>query len=123
MKKTIKSTNLTITSTISEYLDEKVKSIERLIDPNDSSAFCRVELEKTTDHHQAGKVYRAEFTISTGAGVVRVESTEESIEAAIDEAKDEAVKQLRRRKDKRFHIIKRGGRAVKDWLQGFRKEN
>lgn len=121
MQRIVKTTNFTATPEISSYLNDKLASVEKLIDPNDTTALCEVELERTTEHHQEGKVYRAEFNIRTAlGGLIRVESTEESMEAAIDAVKDEAMRRLRKVKRKRFQGLKEGGAKVKEWLRGWR---
>jgi ribosomal subunit interface protein len=121
MQVTIKTTNFIATPEISSYLNNKLESVRKLIDSKDTTALCEVELERTTTHHQGGRVYRAEFNIRTAAaGLIRVESTEEGMEAAIDVAKDEAIKRLRRKKGKYMAALRRGGGKVKEWLRGWR---
>ena len=69
---------------IESYLDKKMESIEKIIDPNDTSIYCQVELGKTTNHHKSGDIYRAEINFKGG----QFEPCQnKSLTAAIDLAK------------------------------------
>lgn len=113
-----KATNLTITPDIQDYLDKKMTSLDRLIDPNDTSVSCQVELSKTTNHHKSGDVFRAEINLRKDGKQFRAVSEQESIMAAMDEAKDEIVRELSSFKSKQMTMMRRGGAAIKSMMRG-----
>lgn len=110
----LKATHITITPDVQGYLDKRLSSLEQLIDRDDSGVVCNVELERSV-HHRRGDVFRAEITLRTRNGVHRADAKGESIEAAIDKVRDEVVRELRRGKRKRMHLLRRGGAALKDF--------
>lgn len=114
----IKTTNLTLTPDIESYLDKKMESIEKIIDPNDTSIYCQVELGKTTNHHKSGDIYRAEINFRKGGEQFRAVSEQESLTAAIDLAKDELTRELKSRHSKQMTMVRRGGAAIKNMLKG-----
>jgi len=117
MHHAIKTTDFDMTPEVASYLDSKLVSLDKYIHRDDESVKCDVELERTTEHHNSGSIYRAEINLSIGGTLFRAESTEETMNAAIDEAKDEMVKQLRRFKSKRMTLLKRGGEKIKGFLK------
>ena len=79
---------------------------------------CDVELAKTNEHHQKGDIFRAEIHI-VGPGLDAYASAEhEDLYAAIDEVRDEIVRDLRTKKGKRISYIRRSGARVKDMVKG-----
>ncbi len=114
----IKTTNLTLTPDIESYLDKKMESMEKIIDPNDTSVYCQVELAKTTNHHKSGEIYKAEFNFRKGGEQFRAVSEQETLLAAIDEAKDELVRELNTHRSKQMTMVRRGGAAIKNMIKG-----
>jgi len=114
---TFKATQFEITPAIRAYAEEKVRMIERLLDDKDADARVEVELEQTTRHHQSGDIFRAEINLRTAQLSLRTEAEEGDLYAAIDVAKDELVEELRRLKEKKSSMMRRGGRMFKDIVQ------
>ncbi len=112
-----KATQFEITPAIRAYAEEKVRMIERLLDDRDADARAEVELEQTTRHHQSGDIFRAEINLHTAQLNLRTEAEEGDLYAAIDVAKDELVEEIRRSKDKKSSMMRRGGRMFKGMMQ------
>ncbi len=91
--------------------------VERLLDEHDTDPRAEVELEQTTRHHQSGDIFRAEINLRTAQLNLRTEAEEGDLYAAIDIAKDELMDELRRAKDKKSSMMRRGGRMFKDIMQ------
>ncbi|TSC67483.1 MAG: hypothetical protein CEO19_207 [Parcubacteria group bacterium Gr01-1014_73] len=119
MKINIKSTNLSISPDISAYLNEKLKSVVKLIDQNDETAMFDIELGRTTRHHQTGNIFRAEINLRRKGGDSRAVSEAGDILSAIDLVKDQLLDELRGAKGKRLRFIRKSGRKVKEWLRRF----
>ncbi len=111
----IKSTNYELTEHIKNHLEKKCALLEKVI-PADASVTCEAELEKRKEH-QSGQVYRAEINVLVDGKLYRAESTEMNMEDAIDVAKDELKREIRRAVNKRQSLMRRGGKKIKDMLR------
>ncbi|HEY4495773.1 MAG TPA: ribosome-associated translation inhibitor RaiA [Candidatus Paceibacterota bacterium] len=119
MKINIKGTNLSVSPDINDYLNEKLKSVVKLIDQSDETAMFDIELGRTTRHHQTGDIFRAEINLHQKGGVRRAVSESGDIFSAIDLVKDQILDELRGSKGKRLRFIRKSGRQVKEWLRRF----
>ena len=116
---TIKTKNFDLTPDISEYIEKKVAAFDKLVDSEDTTAKCAVEVGKPSKHHQTGEVFYAEFNVTVAGGLFRTTESAETIYAAIDAAKDDMVRKIRRQKQKELHLLKRGGIKLKEITQRF----
>lgn len=116
----LKATNITLNDTTREYINKRVAGFEKLVDPEDTSAICQFEVERTTEHHKSGEIYRAEINVHIAGHDFRSEATKDRLNDAIDEAKNQMVRELRRNKRKNLKDKRRGGQIVKDFLRGLR---
>lgn len=108
-----------ITDAVLGYANKKVEVFEKYIKEGDTEFF--VEVSKTTAHHKQGDVFRAEFDVTIEGKQFRSEAEGNDLYAAIDEAKDELLKEIRNAKDKGDTLFKRGARKIKSLLR-FGKE-
>jgi putative sigma-54 modulation protein len=118
MKINILAKNMELTEAITKYVTEKVNSIEKYIAVSESEPMAEVEVGKTTNHHQAGDVYRTEINLTIGGTFVRVEATMDDLYASIDTAKDAAVREVTKSKDKQESIFRKGAAKIKKMLRG-----
>jgi ribosomal subunit interface protein len=96
----IKGTNIELTSYLSKLVEQKIKSIEKLL-PENPDLIIEVELEKTTKHHQKGDLFRAEVQVEVPGGkMLRAVSIKEDFRSALTEVKDELQIQIKKHKDK-----------------------
>ena len=109
--------NVEVPDHVRRYLEEKLQSLEHLIDSGDSTLFCQIELSKTTEHHQSGKVFRAEANLRAGGAAFRAVAEGETLEEALDEVKDELKIELSKHKDKNMSLLRRGGARLKSLLR------
>lgn len=111
-------TGIPSSSAVEEYIEKKLSFLEKLLAHyivKGSEVLFEVEVGKTTDHHREGDVYRAEINFSAGGVHLRAVAVKDDLYAALDEAKDEMQRELRRHKDKDLALVKRGGEAFKEW--------
>ncbi|MBI3632112.1 MAG: ribosome-associated translation inhibitor RaiA [Candidatus Vogelbacteria bacterium] len=110
----IKATNITLPGSIREYLEKKIKSIEKLVKDNDVDLIkVDVELGRLTNHHRSGDIFRAEVNLQIGQNLLRAVCEESELSAAIDIVKDEIVKEIKRLKDRLRTKIIGGARKIK----------
>mgnify|MGYP001585339613 FL=1 len=117
----LKATGFPLTSALEELASEKLlRPIERRIGkeaPEDMPV--DVELARTTRHHEEGKIWKCEVNLALPEerSTMFVEGWGESLEAAIDEAKDEIERSVTDYKGKRLAKFLRVARSVKEELR------
>jgi len=124
VKITIKATNLKLTPSLQNYIEEKIGSLEKIIPQSEEKGFYSevgkpvfetwVEIEKTTRHHQKGKIFRAECQIRLPGKSLRAESSREELHLAIDEVKDELQKEIKKYRGKGISKFKELARKIKN---------
>lgn len=98
MKIDIKGTNMELTEAIKDYVIEKIGSLEKFFD---NIIEARVDVGKTSNHHQKGDVFRAEVNLQVPEiGILRAEAIREDLYMAVNEVKDDLQRQLKKYKEK-----------------------
>ncbi len=112
MKIIIKATNFKLTPSIDEWVARKIGSLDKFIKRLDEkgAAECRVEVGKTTKHHQKGPFFRAETDIRLLGKILRAEASAEDLRTAVNKLKDELQLQIKEYKEKMAAKLKRGAR-------------
>ena len=111
---TIKATGaVMLTDEVREYVEEKVRKIEKVTDKSDTTLRADVELA-TTGGARTGEQYRAEINLKFKGGVARAEATRETLHTAIDEAVEEVRAEVRKSVTKHRDLVRRGAARVKD---------
>lgn len=110
-----KATNIEITPKIERLIEQKIAPLGRFVGGHEGAVKCEVEIAKVAEH-QSGKIYRAEVNLTIGGKLYRAEATEEQIEKAIDEVRDELKVELSKASDKRESLFKQGGRKIKEMM-------
>ena len=120
MKTNIKATGIELTPAISSYVDKKISSVEKYLNQKNSPGIiAQVEVGKSTHHHKAGNIFRAEVHI-TGVGLdLYAVSEMEDLYAAIDVVKDEIVQNVLQLKGKRETLTRKGAKMMKSVMKGF----
>lgn len=113
---TVKATNLELSGGLSALIDQKLTPLGKLISSNTTDGYCRVEIVKLPEH-QSGKIYRVEVDLYAHGKNYRVEATEEQVEKAIDDARDELKQELLHVQGKHKSMLRRGGQAIKNMLR------
>lgn len=112
----IKTTRYTNTPEIEEYLEKRLQTLEKFLPEHEAALVCDVELERITGQ-QVGDIYRAEINLQINGTLLRAEATEETMEDAIDRAKNEMKGELTSESGKRTSLFRRGARRIKNMLR------
>lgn len=96
MKFTLHSKNVELTSKQKEYIEEKVTSLSKFFN---HITDARVEIGQI-GHQKKGDIYYAHVNLTVPGKTLRVEEQEPRIEKAIDKAKDDLQRELKRYKSK-----------------------
>lgn len=90
----MKATGFELTPAIAAYAEEKVRHMEKFLVSVQEPKRALIELEKTTNHHNKGQIFRAEVMLELPGKMLRAEATNEELYAAIDEVKDILERQV-----------------------------
>jgi len=118
MKIKITTTNIELTNAIESYVDEKMSSVEKFaISHEKEDPVASVEIGKTNNHHQSGDVFRAEVNMRVRGKHFRATSEKSDLYAAIDDMRNELVRELTSHKEKTRTLVRRGATMIKDALR------
>lgn len=113
----IKSTGHELTSDVRTLLEEKFAAIERLTSASVAPAQLSCEIEQSIAVERAGAKYRAEGNLSVDGKVLRAEAEGVTLEEAVDQVRDDLVRQLNDGRGRRRELVRRGGAAIKRMLR------
>jgi len=123
MKIIVKTTNIDMSPSISDYIEEKIGGLDKFLEKFDQNLIrANVEVGKISDQRH-GDIFRAEVNLSIGGHLIRVEQTEGSLMAAIDLVKDELSREIRQYKNKKETKEIRGARSWKKFWRMRMKTN
>jgi putative sigma-54 modulation protein len=117
MNLNIKSTNISLTPAIKDYFEKKLMALDKFIDFNRDNILIQAELGKTTKHHRSGDVFRAEINLRVAGHNYRAVSEKDDLYAAIDEVKDEIIREVKTGKARRVSLVRRGAQKFKNILR------
>ncbi len=110
--------NIELTTALSAYVEEKLRSVEKFAMAHKSeNPTANVEIGKTTNHHHAGDVFRAEVNMIVRGKQFRATSEKDDLYAAIDDMRNEIVRELTSYKDKSRTLVRRGAGMIKNMLR------
>ena len=115
MENRIKATNYEMTAETSDYLASRLAHIEKLLGDDAELARCEVELGRDAGRPRHGAyVWFAEIqVIYPGGHRLRATNHSESINGAIDDAKEELERQVKRERKLHIRLARRGGALAK----------
>jgi ribosomal subunit interface protein len=115
----IKTKDYEPTGAVKKYLDIRIAALEKLLGSDAAVSRCEVEIGRAAGKQRHGEhLYFAEFLIrAPRRKPVRAVNHEASINAAIDNAKEEAMRQLRKQKTVSQTRTKKEGARVKRSLK------
>ncbi|TSC89551.1 MAG: Uncharacterized protein G01um10143_41 [Parcubacteria group bacterium Gr01-1014_3] len=89
MKIITKYTNFTSTPALDQYIEDKIGALEKYISKlvEKGVAEARVEVARTTKHHQKGDVYHVECNLQMPGKLLRGETEVSDVRVGIDEVK------------------------------------
>lgn len=116
MSISIKSTKLTLGPEVKAYALKKMEAVEKFT-KGKKAVKIEIELAKKT-HSKKGDVFYAEINLAVEGKFFRATSEGETIEAAIDDMKDEILRELRKEKTRRTEVARRKEGRVKRALRG-----
>ena len=130
MKIVIKTKNLKLNKELSQYIEEKLNSLEKFSKILYNEKYYNhffgkgkprveawVEIGKETRHHKKGSVFWAECQMRFPKRTLRSVAESDNIKQAITEVKDELQRELKQYKEKLISKTKRRARVLKKELK------
>jgi ribosomal subunit interface protein len=114
----IKFTNIKPEEALKVYTEMRLEKVERLVEHMQDESICRVELALLTKHG-SGEVFQAEIQVRVAGKDLRVVREREDLRAAIDEARDELLEEIKKMKEKNESLYRRGRRQMKGFFKRF----
>ena len=130
MKIVVKTINLKLDKELSQYIGEKINSLEKFSKILYNEKYYNhffgkgkprveawVEIGKETRHHKKGSVFWAECQMRFPKRTLRSVAESDNIKQAITEVKDELQRELKQYKEKLISKTKRRARVLKKELK------
>ena len=111
---------LILTDELKAYVETKAEHLEKYFKNYEDEDAVFVEFELSEGEPEKERKFRADIVASTPHDRTHAVGWGETIFAALDEAKDELSRRLRREKKKRIALLKKAGRKIKDMIRGFK---
>ncbi len=113
MKIVVGAKNIELTSSIEQYIGEKINGLSKLMRSYEEGGVveARIEIARTTKHHKKGEIWSAEVNLILPNTVLRSESKNFDIFSAIDEVRDELAGQIKSYKGRQSLRRKRNARS------------
>ncbi|MBI2030799.1 HPF/RaiA family ribosome-associated protein [Candidatus Kaiserbacteria bacterium] len=114
----IKTTDYQAPAEVSAHIDSRVELIEKAL-PLDQAehARCEVEVGKAVGNMKHGEIWFAEINLNAAGKRMRATAEAENVNMAIDEAKDEIIRQLRKHQQLHRRILRKGESMIKNALR------
>ncbi|MDP3800294.1 MAG: HPF/RaiA family ribosome-associated protein [bacterium] len=116
MKIIVKSTNFSLTPSINEYINSTLMPLEKMFQGFGETE-VRVEVGRSTFHHNKGEIFFAEANVGVGKNLLRARSEAFSVQAALDEVRDELRSGVLKFKGKKETVFRRGARSIAKLLK------
>lgn len=113
----LKATNIEINDALEEYLAKRIAKLEQFIDDEDTSAIADIELAKVVGDQRSGNIYRAEINLHIAGAYLYAAVEKDDIRAAIDEVKDDMIREIKQEKEKKETLMRKGARKMKEMLR------
>jgi putative sigma-54 modulation protein len=118
--------NIDITEAIHDYVQKRVTNLEKLlstIEAGGGEVMVNFEVGKSTKHHKGGEVFHSDCLINIDGKKFYASSDKEDIYQAIDEIRETLFREIRKNKDRKQTLFRRGASSVKKMLKGLSKRN
>ena len=115
----IKTTDYELTPETREYLDDRIASLEKFLGGDTALVRCEIELGRDGGGQRHGaNMWFAEIRImQPGTTPIYARNNASSVNAAIDDVKEEIERQLRSEKKLHIRVLRKTGSAIKNWMR------
>ncbi|MDO8659476.1 MAG: ribosome-associated translation inhibitor RaiA [Candidatus Parcubacteria bacterium] len=125
MQINLQGKNIELTEAIKDYVLKRVTNLEKLlsgIEKKGGEVKVIFEVGKITKH-KSGEVFHADCLIKIDGKEFYSNLDKDDLYAAIDEVKETLFNDIKKNKDRRQTLFKRGAASVKKMMKGLSKRN
>lgn len=122
----LKGKNFELTDPIKDYVLKRVTNLGKLlssIEEGGGEVMVNFEVGKNTMHHKSGEVFHSDCLININGEKFYYGSDKEDLYEVIDEVKERLYEEIRRHKDRKQTLFRRGASSVKKMLKGLSGRN
>jgi len=113
----IKTTDYQAPAEVSAHIESRIELIEKSLTEHADNARCEVEVGRAVGNVKHGDIWFAEINLTAAGKRMRATAESESVNQAIDQAKDDIVRQIRKHQQFHRRILRRGGSMIKNALR------
>jgi ribosomal subunit interface protein len=96
----IKSTNIVLTESLRNYIEQKIGKCEKFLQFIEGFPLkAYVEIEKITDHHRKGDIFRAEVRLEVPGKLLYCQARKNDIYLAINAVRDKLEREIKEYKE------------------------
>ncbi len=114
LKIDIHGTDMELTGAITTAIETKLGALDKYLTHIGEPKTLRVEVGKTTHHHNKGQVFRAEANLNLPGCLIRAENTSYELYGAIDLVKDELKREILKLVGSKTDARRAGERKAKE---------
>ncbi|MEK9186310.1 MAG: ribosome-associated translation inhibitor RaiA [Patescibacteria group bacterium] len=95
----IKYTNLNSTPAMNDWVEKKLRPLEKLLNhwEKEGKVIARVEIARTTNHHNKGEIFRAEVNLDLAPNIVtRADHKDVDARTAVDIVQGKLEQELKK---------------------------
>ncbi len=104
-----------VSQDVKDYAEQKAQMLSKYL--SDKLQDARVDIEFSQDGKHSGQTNRVDMVVVAPALDMHTVGRGETMQAAIDMAKDDMARRLRRKKRKETSMLRKGGRMFKRVLR------
>ena len=126
MKINLQAKNMELTEAIKDYVLKRVTNLGKLlssIEEKGGDIIIDFEVGQSTKHHKSGVIFHSDCLIKIDGKKFYASADKEDLYEAIDAIKEELFNDVRKNKDRRQTLLKRGALSIKKMLKGLTKRN
>jgi putative sigma-54 modulation protein len=126
MQINLQGKGIELTDAIKDYVLKRVTNLEKLlssIEKSGGDVLVNFEVGKSTQHHKGGEVFHSDCLININGKKFYYGSDKEDLYESVDDVKERLYEEIRRNKDRKQTLFKRGAASVKKMLKGLSKRN
>ena len=116
----IKATNMELTGPLSDYVVQRVTNLGKLlkkIQDAGGEVLFSFEVAKATNHHKSGKVFHADCSVVIDGEQFYSSSDQDDLYAAVDDCKEQLFGEIKKKKERKQALFKRGAQKLKGMMK------
>lgn len=107
-----------ITPNVTGFAQRKLLALKKHLNKGNHVAQVYVELGKVSEAHQNGNYWRSQINMDVKGQRYHADATAEHIQGAIEKSVKELEAEVRKSKEKKMDLFRKGGAAIKSFMKG-----